>query len=277
MYDDYGHLLYVGKAKNLRTRLMSYRRIKITTTSRKSLRLVHQVSEIQWEESRSEKAALLLENRLLRKLKPPFNVVNTTPETYFYFTVKILEEELPDSAPIAPNTMPIVITLSMTPNDPEAAVFGAFKGLASSQRAFFALRRMLWLVHERNESDPFYYPLHFIRRQKLHPHHCALTKFWLNQLAGFFHGMSLPPTQSEPDFVLSLRELANQIKNCDPFHTNWIQEDIESLLKFFRTGPKRNASLKKFSKKNSATIAQKPTAVSTLWLIKLMCQMKSPK
>ena len=69
MYDDDGHILYVGKAKNLRTRLMSYRRIKITSQSRKSIRLVHQVSEIKWEECLDEEAALVRENDLLRSFK----------------------------------------------------------------------------------------------------------------------------------------------------------------------------------------------------------------
>jgi hypothetical protein len=244
MFDDYGHLLYVGKAKNLRRRLMSYRQIKITTLARKSLRLVHQVSEIQWEHCRSEKAALTLEKRLLRKLKPPFNVVNTSPELNFYFTVKTAEDvQAVDSfAFITQKTnedsVPVEIALSMTPGDPDTATFGAFKGLASSQRAFFALRRMLWLVHERKASEPFYYPVHLIRRQKLHPHSCALSKFWLDQVIRFFHEMSLAPTQTEnevePELILHLRACASEMNNCDPFHAKWIQEDIDTLLKLKR-------------------------------------------
>jgi hypothetical protein len=258
MFDDYGHLLYVGKAKNLRRRLMSYRQIKITTLARKSLRLVHQVSEIQWENCRSEKAALTLEKRLLRKLKPPFNVVNTSPALYFYFTVKMGEatdarsnRSDPENwtmdctvdftadaaAPDRPHkkteedTVPVELALSMNPTHPDARVFGAFRGLATSQRAFLALRRLLWLVHERKESEPFYYPVHLIRRQKLHPHSCALSLFWLNQVVSFFREMSLAPNKTEPELILSLRAFAREIKNCDPFHTNWIQKDIDTLLK----------------------------------------------
>jgi hypothetical protein len=252
MFGDNGELLYVGKAKNLRIRLMSYRRIKITTSSRKSLRLVHQVSDIQWEVCKNEEAALIRENELLRELKPPFNVVNTAPETYFYFTVKIVEEEISST-----DQLPIVITLTMKPADPEAAVFGAFKGLASCHRAFFAMRRMLWLMHERKEEDELYFPLHLIRRQKLYPYACSVDKVWLNRLAGFFHGFSnSSSTQTEPEFISALRTATQDVKNSDPFHKNWILEDIEALLKFYRSGPARNIQMKPLCGIDSPLIAQ---------------------
>ncbi|MBC7395881.1 MAG: nucleotide excision repair endonuclease, partial [Bdellovibrionales bacterium] len=249
MYGDQGELLYVGKAKNLKARLMSYRRVKITESSRKTLTLIHRILHIQYELCENEESALIRENQLLRELKPPFNIANTTPETYFYFTVKVLDEkQLKDKA------VSIILNLTFEPNEPEAAVFGAFKGLGSCHRAFFALRRLLWLVHERDESENLSYPIHLMRRQKLQPHFCTLHKSWLNLLAGFLHGFSYSPIQKEPELVLALRAELGRIQNCDLFHLQWIEEDISVLLRFYFSGPVRNSRLKAFSNEDSATI-----------------------
>ena len=182
MYGDDGDLLYVGKAKK-----SAHAAHELSPNQKLPRALANRfASSTKFLKSnskrcKSEEAALKKENALLRKLKPPFNVANTSPETYFYFTVKILEEES-----IIGERTPIILTLSMNPADPEAAVFGAFKGLASSHRAFFALRRLLWLVSERNEEDLLYYPIHLIRRQRLYPHHCSIEKSWLNRFGRIF-------------------------------------------------------------------------------------------
>src|SRR4051794_37139240 len=74
-----GSILYVGKAKDLRARLNSYKRAKPDQVSRKVIRMLNLVRDIRWEECPTEVAALLRENHLLRELCPPFNVVNTRP------------------------------------------------------------------------------------------------------------------------------------------------------------------------------------------------------
>ena len=272
MYDDQGELLYVGKAKNLRTRLASYRRIKINEKSRKSLRLVHQIARIEYESCLNEEAALIRENQLLREEKPPFNVVNTTPETYFFFTVKFLESNEASVEAEISSPQPTLFSLNLPPvktqahsielaltlkmEDPSLAVFGAFKGLASGHRAFFALRRMLWLVDESNQKiSNFEFPLNLFKRQRLRPYRFAAHPAWINRLAGFFHGFSHAPLQKEPELILELKRFANQLQ-CETFYQEWIQADIETLLKFYRSGPARNSRLKPFSETDSANIEQ---------------------
>src|SRR6185437_16312195 len=80
-------LLYVGKAKNLRDRLASYRRATPDTVSRKVLWMLAHVRRIELETCASERAALLRENRLLRTLRPPYNVLNTSPENYVFIAL----------------------------------------------------------------------------------------------------------------------------------------------------------------------------------------------
>src|SRR5262245_66178237 len=72
MVDDAGELIYVGKAKALRARLLSYFR----TYSRdpKAGRILHRARAIVWELVPSEFAALLRELELIRRWRPRFNV-----------------------------------------------------------------------------------------------------------------------------------------------------------------------------------------------------------
>lgn len=66
-------ILYVGKAKNLRRRLGSYRSANPERLSRKLRRLLVTVEHIRWDECESEAAALAREAELLLALRPRFN------------------------------------------------------------------------------------------------------------------------------------------------------------------------------------------------------------
>jgi predicted GIY-YIG superfamily endonuclease len=70
-------VLYVGKAKNLRKRLGSYRVANPERMPRRHLRLLRAVVRIELEECADESAALLREAELLRALKPRFNRAGT--------------------------------------------------------------------------------------------------------------------------------------------------------------------------------------------------------
>lgn len=67
-----GEVLYVGKSKSLRSRLLSYFRARYP--QEKSARIVREVAAIQWTYVPSEFAALLAELRLVKRLRPRLNV-----------------------------------------------------------------------------------------------------------------------------------------------------------------------------------------------------------
>ncbi len=73
MQDAAGVVLYVGKAKNLRKRLGSYRAANPDRLGRRHLRLLRAVERIELEECPDEAAALARESELLLELKPKFN------------------------------------------------------------------------------------------------------------------------------------------------------------------------------------------------------------
>ncbi len=82
MYDTEGLLLYVGKAKNLRNRLTSY--FSNTGLNAKTMALVSRIASIDVTITSSETEALLLENNLIKKNKPPYNILLKDDKSYPY-------------------------------------------------------------------------------------------------------------------------------------------------------------------------------------------------
>jgi len=72
--DADGTVLYAGKAKDIRRRLAGYRNASRRRAHRKMRRLVRAASAIEVRLQASERDALLLENELIRTLRPRFNV-----------------------------------------------------------------------------------------------------------------------------------------------------------------------------------------------------------
>ena len=73
MRDRTAQVLYVGKAKNLRKRVCSYRVANPERMARRTLRLLCLVENIEWEVCSDELTALRRESELLLSLKPRFN------------------------------------------------------------------------------------------------------------------------------------------------------------------------------------------------------------
>ena len=82
MFDTEGQLLYVGKAKNLKNRLSSY--FSNTGLNSKTMALVTRISNIDVTITSSETEALLLENNLIKKNKPPYNILLKDDKSYPY-------------------------------------------------------------------------------------------------------------------------------------------------------------------------------------------------
>jgi len=79
MRDAADTVLYVGKAKNLRKRLGSYRVANPDRMPRRHLRLLRAVVRIELRECADEAAALATESELLLALRPKFNRAGTWP------------------------------------------------------------------------------------------------------------------------------------------------------------------------------------------------------
>jgi len=86
MREPTGAVVYVGKAKNLRQRLRSYRVANPERMLRRHLRLVREVARIDFCLCRDEPAALAREAELLRELKPKYNRAGVWPAKAQFLT-----------------------------------------------------------------------------------------------------------------------------------------------------------------------------------------------
>ena len=86
MKDDTGDVIYVGKAINLRSRVRSYFHASVKHGS-KTNQMVRRISDIEWIIVDSELEALILENNLIKKHRPQFNVRLKDDKTYPYIKV----------------------------------------------------------------------------------------------------------------------------------------------------------------------------------------------
>jgi excinuclease UvrABC nuclease subunit len=151
-FDEYGKLLYVGKAKNLRLRLFSYKRAKPGEVSRKVARLIAKTSGIEYEETDSELEALLCENRMIREHRPPFNHANKQPEAYYFVFLKTDESGLE-------------YRLAMRIHDEtdQNCWHGCFKGHNIVRRSMGCMLQLLWMA-EHQHTSPHLLPIQLTRR-----------------------------------------------------------------------------------------------------------------
>lgn len=73
MLDQQGAVLYVGKARNLRARVSNYARG--TGHSGRIARMIRETCSMMFLTTRTETEALLLEQNLIKQLKPRYNVL----------------------------------------------------------------------------------------------------------------------------------------------------------------------------------------------------------
>ena len=83
MLSSAGEVVYVGKSKRVRSRLLSYFRCAFPTE--KGARILREADRIEWDYTPSEFAALLEELRLIKRLRPRFNVAMKRDARHFCF------------------------------------------------------------------------------------------------------------------------------------------------------------------------------------------------
>lgn len=129
MLDSTGRILYVGKAKRLRTRLLSY--FRASYPDDKAARILYAASNITWDYVPSEFAAYLNELRQIRRYRPHFNHRgNVTRRSVL---IKISNEPAPR----------VYAGSSVTRDD--AGCYGPFRSRARTDEAVRTLNDLLGL------------------------------------------------------------------------------------------------------------------------------------
>ncbi len=95
-YNEERKLIYVGKAKSLKKRVGSYFN-RSANTSRKTLKMVREIRSIEFTIVNSEFDALLLENSLIKKNQPKYNILLKDDKSYPY--ILLTQERFPRIIP----------------------------------------------------------------------------------------------------------------------------------------------------------------------------------
>lgn len=89
--DKFGHVIYVGKAVNLKNRVRQYFRSQ-TNMPAKVRAMVANIEEFEYITTDSEMEALILECNLIKKYQPKYNVLLRDDKTYPYIKVTLGEQ-----------------------------------------------------------------------------------------------------------------------------------------------------------------------------------------
>lgn len=90
MLDKFGNVIYVGKARVLKNRVRQY--FHSSPKPEKVLKMVANVADFNYIITASEIDALALENNLIKKYKPKYNILLKDDKTYPYIKVDLREE-----------------------------------------------------------------------------------------------------------------------------------------------------------------------------------------
>jgi excinuclease ABC subunit C len=128
MKDERGRVIYVGKARNLRSRAGSY----FTETAahdRRTAELVRHIADIDRIDTDSEVDALLLEARLIKDIQPRFNIELKDDKSFPYLQI-ITSEDFPR------------VEFTRKPSDKGVRLYGPFAGARSLRGAIQVMQRI---------------------------------------------------------------------------------------------------------------------------------------
>jgi len=126
-----GEIVYVGKSKRVRSRLLSYFRAAFPED--KGARILREAERIEWDYTPSEFAALLEELRLIKRWRPRFNVAMKRDARHFAF-IKLTR-----------GAAPKLLVVRGAGLDDGAAYYGPFHGAMQVQEAVRELNDALGL------------------------------------------------------------------------------------------------------------------------------------
>lgn len=126
--DDKGRVIYVGKAKNLRSRASSYFSAEAAVDQRTGY-WVNEIADADFLETESEVDALLAESRLIKDVQPKYNKEQKDDKTFPYLMIT-QREDFPR------------VEFTREPKDKNAKLYGPFTSASALRGAIQVLQRI---------------------------------------------------------------------------------------------------------------------------------------
>jgi excinuclease ABC subunit C len=141
-----GEVVYVGKSKRVRSRLLSYFRCEFP--EEKGARILRSAEQIDWEYAPSEFAALLRELKLIKRFRPRFNVAMMRDARHYSF-IKLTAGPAPK-----------LLVVRGASGDDSSIYYGPFMGAQRVGEAVRELNDALMLRDCRSEVKMFFSDQH---------------------------------------------------------------------------------------------------------------------
>ena len=148
MIAEDGEVVYVGKSKRVRTRLLSYFRAEYPID--KGARILREADRVEWDYTPSEFAALLEELRLIKRFRPRFNIAMKRDDRHYCF-IKLTRGPAPK-----------LVVVRNAGHDETSTLYGPFQGAVRVEEALRELSDVLGL-RDCAASQP----MHFADQEEL--------------------------------------------------------------------------------------------------------------
>jgi hypothetical protein len=236
-YDSRGRLLYIGKAKRLRDRLRSYRRVDPRTAPENVAALAPRIREVRWQVCTSERAALRRESELLHAIRPPFNLAGVERGHYLFIVMGVTQ--LSTKRCPAPFGGDVKLDFELT-DEPEVneeeRVFGCYQHWRQVKLGYTALFRLIYAC--RLDGRRFYsYPARISRDSPPWLYSTPFPREWVDELSRFLDGKSVELLRLMTSHLL-------ESEGVPPFLYPAIQEDLRIVRQFYDLGPRGSRKLK---------------------------------
>jgi len=145
-YNTQGEVIYIGKAANLKSRVLSYWQKSANHTPIKN-KMLSEIAKIKWIATDSEIEAFLLESNLIKKYQPKYNIMLRDDKRFSYIKIST-EDEIPG----------VFITRKI---DKSGKYFGPFISTLAARETVRVIRKIWPYCTERKRKDKpcFYYHL----------------------------------------------------------------------------------------------------------------------
>lgn len=237
-------ILYIGKAKNLRNRILNYARARPGSAQEHTLEMIENIENIRWYQCNSEQHALSQELELLHAIRPPYNIAHTEAEHYLFIGIRY-----PQRSENSFGAKRCKIDLQLSSHEwiqeNGYSVFGCFKNRKKTKMGYAALLRLIYA--STFERKRFYFPAKIARSSPPWLYSIYLPPLWLPALNRFLTG-------TKPDLLDQVMDTLLSNEFIPYFMYRSIQEDFDRAKDFFESGPKYTFEMKQKYKIDSLII-----------------------